>query len=84
MHSAKRLVSKCFPALRKQTTTFSKGPSCIAIAPPTEANVQFDFPLGSPSSALPEEITDLEQELSLNTGAVAHWQHILTIAPEEI
>ena len=32
----------------------------------------------------PEEITDLEQELSLNTGAVAHWQHILTIAPEEI
>ena len=33
----------------------------------------------------PEEITDLEQELSLNTGAVAHWRFVLTtIAPEEM
>lgn len=31
----------------------------------------------------PEEITDLEQELSLNVGAGTHWQHLLTIAPEE-
>ena len=40
--------------------------------------------MGSTMTIWPEEITDLEQELSLNTGAIAHWQHILTIAPEEI
>ena len=40
--------------------------------------------MGNTMTIWPEEITDLEQELSLNTGAVAHWQHILTIAPEEI
>jgi len=40
--------------------------------------------MGNTMTIWPEEITDLEQELSLNTGAVAHWQYILTIAPEEI
>ena len=40
--------------------------------------------MGNTMTIWPEEITALEQELSLNTGAIAHWQHILTIAPEEI
>ena len=40
--------------------------------------------MGNTMTVWPEEITDLEQELSLNAGAGTHWQHILTITPEEI
>lgn len=39
--------------------------------------------MGHTLTLWPEEITDLEQDLPLTTGAISHWQHILTIAPEE-
>lgn len=40
--------------------------------------------MGHTLTVWPEEITDLELDLPLTTGAISHWQHTLTIAPEEI